>query len=135
MPKHGNLFKNGAYLQSSATLFIFFASWGIWWSFFSTWLDKSLGLNGGEIGTVYSVNSLTTIAVMFFYGMVQDRLGLKRHLVILSSAVMASLAPFVIFVYQPLLQNAVGRGCWPVPSTCRSATRPRWACSRRSPSG
>ncbi len=122
-------------MQSSATLFIFFASWGIWWSFFSTWLDKSLGLSGGEIGTVYSVNSLTTIAVMFFYGMVQDRLGLKRHLVILSSAVMASLAPFVIFVYQPLLQNAFGRGCWPVPSTCRSATRPRWACSRRSPSG
>ncbi len=110
MPKHGNLFKNGAYLQSSATLFIFFASWGIWWSFFSTWLDKSLGLNGGEIGTVYSVNSLTTIAVMFFYGMTQDRLGLKRHLVILSSAVMASLAPFVIFVYQPLLQNAFGWG-------------------------
>ena len=58
--------------------------------------------------SVYSVNSLTTIAVMFFYGMVQDRLGLKRHLVILSSAVMASLAPFVIFVYQPLLQNAFG---------------------------
>ena len=92
------------------TLFIFFASWGIWWSFFSTWLDKSLGLSGGEIGTVYSVNSLTTIAVMFLYGMVQDRLGLKRHLVILSSAVMASLAPFVIFVYEPLLKDAFGWG-------------------------
>lgn len=105
-----NLFKNGAYLQSSATLFIFFASWGIWWSFFSSWLDKSLGLSGGQIGTVYSVNSLTTIAVMFLYGMLQDRLGLKRNLVILSSAVMASLAPFAIFVYQPLLTNAFGWG-------------------------
>lgn len=104
------LFKNGAYLQSSTTLFIFFASWGIWWSFFSTWLDKSLGLSGGEIGTVYSVNSLTTMAVMLSYGMIQDRLGLRRHLVILSSAVMACLAPFVIFVYQPLLQNAFGFG-------------------------
>ncbi|MFT4217191.1 MAG: oligosaccharide MFS transporter [Micropruina sp.] len=110
MPKIGHLFKNGAYLQSSTTLFIFFASWGIWWSFFSTWLDKSLGLTGAQIGTVYSVNSFTTIAVMFLYGMVQDRLGLKRHLVILSSAVMASLAPFVIFVYEPLLKNNFGLG-------------------------
>jgi len=99
------LFRNGAYLQSSTTLFVFFAGWGIWWSFFAVWLDKGLGLSGGQIGTVYSVNSLTTIAVMFLYGMVQDRLSLRRHLVILSSAVMASLAPFVLFVYQPLLQN------------------------------
>ena len=55
-----NLFKNGAYLQSSTTLFVFFASWGIWWSFFSTWLDKTLGLSGGEIGMIYSVNWLFT---------------------------------------------------------------------------
>ncbi|MFT4214158.1 MAG: MFS transporter, partial [Microbacterium sp.] len=103
-------FKNGAYWQSSTTLFVFFASWGIWWSFFSTWLDQTLGLSGGEIGTVYSVNSLTTIAVMFLYGMLQDRLVLKRHLVILSSAVMACLAPFAILVYEPLLKNAFGWG-------------------------
>ncbi len=106
----GKLFRNGAYLQSSTTLFVFFAGWGIWWSFFSVWLGKGLGLSGGQIGTVYSVNSLTTIAVMILYGMVQDRLQLRRHLVILSSAVMASLAPFVLFVYQPLLQNAFGLG-------------------------
>ncbi len=99
------LFKNGAYLHSSTTLFVFFASWGIWWSFFAVWLDKGLGLSGGQIGTVYSVNSLTTIAVLLFYGTMQDRLVLKRHLVILSSAVMACLAPFALFVYEPLLSN------------------------------
>ena len=49
MAINSKLFKNGAYLQSSTTLFVFFASWGIWWSFFSSWLDKSLGLNGGQI--------------------------------------------------------------------------------------
>ncbi|MFV0432464.1 MAG: oligosaccharide MFS transporter [Leucobacter sp.] len=101
----GKLFKNGAYLQSSTTLFVFFAGWGIWWSFFAVWLDKGLGLSGGQIGTVYSVNSLTTIAVLLFYGTVQDRLVLKRHLVILCSAVMACLAPFALFVYEPLLSN------------------------------
>ncbi|MBK0419354.1 oligosaccharide MFS transporter [Leucobacter sp. CSA1] len=101
----GRLFTNGAYLQSSTTLFVFFASWGIWWSFFAVWLGQELGLSGGQIGTVYSVNSLTTIVTMLLYGMIQDRLSLRRHLVILSSTVMASLAPFVILVYQPMLQN------------------------------
>ncbi|KHK95397.1 galactoside permease [Microbacterium mangrovi] len=104
------LFRNGAYLQSSTTLLVFFAGWGIWWSFFAVWLGEGLGLSGAQIGTVYSVNSLTTIAVMIAYGMIQDRLGLKRNLVILSSAVMACLAPFVLFVYQPLLQHAFGLG-------------------------
>ena len=110
MAINSKLFKNGAYLQSSTTLFVFFASWGIWWSFFSSWLDKSLGLNGGQIGTIYSVNSLTTIAVLLFYGMTQDRLVLRRHLVILASSVMACLAPFAIFVYEPLLTNSFALG-------------------------
>ncbi|MFT4157858.1 MAG: oligosaccharide MFS transporter [Microbacterium sp.] len=110
MATNASFFKNGAYWQSSTTLFVFFASWGIWWSFFSTWLDKSLGLSGEQIGTVYSVNSLTTIAVMILYGLLQDRLVLKRHLVILSSAVMAALAPFAILVYEPLLKNSFGLG-------------------------
>jgi OHS family lactose permease-like MFS transporter len=104
------LFKNGAYLQSSTTLFVFFASWGIWWSFFSVWLGESLKLNGAQIGTIYSVNSITTIVVMILYGMLQDRFGIKRYLVILSSAVMACLAPFVLLVYQPLLQHSFGLG-------------------------
>lgn len=110
MARVGKLIRNGAYLQSSTTLFVFFAGWGIWWSFFAVWLGESLKLDGAQIGTVYSVNSLTTIAVMIGYGMLQDRLGLKRTLVILSSAVMACLAPFVLFVYQPLLQHAFGLG-------------------------
>ena len=100
--------KNGAYLQSSATLLLFFASWGIWWSFFQIWLtneEHGLGLNGSEVGTVYSVNSLATLVIMFFYGTIQDKLGLKRTLVIIASVAMALVAPFFLFVYEPLLRH------------------------------
>lgn len=68
--------KNASYLQSSLTLLLFFASWGIWWSFFQIWLtskESGLGLNGSQVGTVYAVNSLATLVVMFFYGTAQDR--------------------------------------------------------------
>ena len=110
---NAKLFKNGAYLQSSATLLLFFASWGIWWSFFQIWLtskDVGLGLNGEQVGTVYSVNSFATLVVMFFYGTIQDKLGLKRTLTILASAVMACIAPFFIFIYEPLLRHSFGLG-------------------------
>lgn len=113
MANAAKLFKNGAYLQSSATLLLFFASWGVWWSFFQIWLtnkDTGLGLNGEQVGTVYSVNSFATLVVMFLYGTIQDKLSLKRTLTILASAVMACIAPFVIFVYEPLLRHSFGLG-------------------------
>jgi len=97
--------KNTAYLQSSLTILLFFASWGIWWSFFAIWLEKVIGLQGAQIGTVYSVNSLVTLILMFFYGTMQDRLGIKRHLTILVGIIAASVGPFMIFVYEPLLKN------------------------------
>lgn len=83
--------------------------WGIWWSFFQIWLtntESGLGLNGSQVGTVYAVNSLATLFIMFCYGTVQDRLGTKRHLAILASAMMTLLAPFFIFAYRPLLEHA-----------------------------
>ncbi len=113
MPINTQLFRNGAYLQSSATLMLFFASWGIWWSFFQIWLtddDTGLGLNGSQVGTLYSANSMATLVVMFLYGTIQDRLALKRHLMIVASIGMACLAPFVIFVYKPLLEHAFTLG-------------------------
>lgn len=97
--------KNTAYLQSSLTILLFFASWGIWWSFFAIWLEQVIGLQGAQIGTVYSVNSLATLILMFFYGTMQDRLGIKRHLTILVGIIAAAVGPFMIFVYEPLLKS------------------------------
>lgn len=101
--------KNPAYLQSSTTFLLFFASWGVWWSFFQIWLtnkDHGLGLSGAEVGTVYSVNSLGTLLIMLFYGTLQDRLGIRRHIAIFIAIVMSLVGPFVIFVYRPLLEHS-----------------------------
>lgn len=100
--------KNPAYLQSSLTMLLFFASWGIWWSFFQIWLtnEKSgLGLSGAQVGTVYSVNSLATLVIMLFYGTLQDKLGTRRHLAILVATLTTLVGPFCIWVYRPLLED------------------------------
>lgn len=103
-------FKNKSYLQNSLTMLLFFASWGIWWSFFQIWLNSELKFEGAEVGVIYSANSLATLIIMFFYGTIQDRLGAKRHLAIIASSFMTLLAPFFIFVYKPLLESSFTLG-------------------------
>lgn len=105
--------RNPGYQQNSLTLLLFFASWGVWWSFFQIWLTSEasgLSLNGTQVGTVYAANAVGTLVIMFFYGTMQDRLGTRRHLAILASAVMSLVGPFFVFVYQPLLQGAFWLG-------------------------
>ncbi|NEG70012.1 MFS transporter [Bifidobacterium choloepi] len=98
------IWHNPSYMQSSFGIFLFFCSWGIWWSFFQRWLN-TMGLNGAEVGTVYSINSLATLILMFGYGLMQDKLGIKRKLVIAIAAIAALVGPFVQFVYAPLMQT------------------------------
>ena len=95
--------RNPSYLQSSFGIFMFFCSWGIWWSFFQRWLNE-IGLNNTEVGTVYSIDSLATLIIMFAYGTIQDQLGIKRHLVIAISVIAALVGPFAQFVYAPMIQ-------------------------------
>lgn len=95
--------RNPSYLQSSVGIFMFFCAWGIWWSFFQRWLNE-IGLNGAETGTIYSINSLATLIIMFVYGTIQDQLGIKRKLVIFISVLAALIGPFVNFVYAPMIQ-------------------------------
>ena len=104
MTRTAKLWKNPSYLQSSFGIFLFFCSWGIWWSFFQRWLN-SMGLNGAEVGTIYSINSLATLVLMFCYGLIQDNLGLKRHLVLAISTIAALVGPFVQFIYAPLMRT------------------------------
>ncbi|NMM94748.1 MFS transporter [Bifidobacterium oedipodis] len=105
--------KNPWYLQSSLTCFLFFCSWGIWWAFFQLWLTSEragLMLSGGEVGTVYSVNSITSLILMLLYGMAQDRLGIKRNLLIAVAAIAMLIGPFATWVYRPLLATNLMMG-------------------------
>ncbi len=107
--------KNPSYLQSSTTMLLFFASWGIWWSFFQLWLTSEhngLGLSGSAVGTIFSINSIASLVLMFLYGTIQDKLFIKRHLLIFNAILATLIAPFFIFVYAPLLQSHFIVGAW-----------------------
>lgn len=109
------VFKNPSYLQSSSTMFLFFSSWGIWWSFFQLWLTSEhngLNLTGSQVGTIFSVNSIASLILMFVYGAIQDKLFIKRNLLIFNAFLATLIAPFFIYIYKPLIQNHFMLAVW-----------------------
>lgn len=107
MSQFSQLFKKSSYLYSSVTVMFFFMTWGIWWSFFQIWLTSPAGglqLTGSQVGTVYAFNGAGTLALMFIYGAIQDKLYLKRTLIIAISVIMLLIGPFAQFLYFPLLK-------------------------------
>ncbi|MCG8710010.1 oligosaccharide MFS transporter [Brenneria sp. 4F2] len=99
------LLHNKNYWFASGYLLTFFAAWSMWWSFYAIWLKSSIGLNGAEVGIVYAINSAVSMIFMILYGVIQDKLDLKKHAVTFQGIIMICIAPFLIYVYEPLLQS------------------------------
>ena len=114
-------FRNAYYRFASSYSFLFFISWSLWWSLYAIWLKGHLGLTGTELGTLYSVNQFTSILFMMFYGIVQDKLGLKKPLIWCMSFILVLTGPFMIYVYEPLLQRGIWRD-----AVCLIASPKKW---------
>ncbi|EJF89097.1 oligosaccharide MFS transporter [Bartonella tamiae] len=98
-------FKNRYYRYASGYSGLFFIAWSLWWSLYAIWLKNTIGLTGTQVGMLYSVNQFTSIIVMIAYGILQDKLGLRKNLVWLIGIVIALTGPFLIYIYEPLLRN------------------------------
>lgn len=104
----GNLlkaFSNPFYRTSSLEIMLFFAGWGIWWSFFQVWLTTKQGFSGAQVGTIYTFGSAVALVLMFVYGSLQDKLGVKKTLLIFMVSCQVLLAPFFTWVYVPMLES------------------------------
>ena len=97
-------FGNPFYRMGSLQMLLFFAGWGIWWSFFQIWLTTKQGFSGAQVGTIFSFGSAAALMLMFVYGSIQDKLGMKRNLLIALIACQVFLAPFFTWVYVPMLE-------------------------------
>ena len=95
---------NPFYRKSSLEILLFFAGWGIWWSFFQIWLTTNQGFTGAQVGIIYSFGSAMALVLMFVYGSIQDKLGVKKKLLIILVICEIFLAPFFTWVYIPMLK-------------------------------
>lgn len=95
------------YYYLSAMLFLFFVSWAGCYSLLAAWLKTFFNLSGSEIGFAYGVFSITALVLAPIYGMVQDRLILRRHLLAVIGVLLCCCGPYYIFVVEPLLRTNV----------------------------
>ncbi|WP_417212534.1 oligosaccharide MFS transporter [Acinetobacter venetianus] len=93
------------YRLLSAIFFVYFMAWSFSFSLYPIWLSQEIGLNGEQVGIVFSVNALTALLIMPWYGYIQDKLGLKKGLLYFIAIAMVLLGPFVNLIYEPFLKS------------------------------
>ena len=91
----------------SLMLYFFFISWAGCYSLLAVWLKEFFKLSGSEIGFAYAVFSVTALCLSPVYGMIQDKLILRRHLLTVIGVLLCLCGPYYIFVVEPLLRMNV----------------------------
>ncbi|MGK7246536.1 MFS transporter [Buttiauxella agrestis] len=89
-----------SYLLLSALLFFFFVTWSSSSSLLSIWLNQEVGLKASETGIIFSVLSVSALFAQVCYGFIQDRLGLRKHLLWFITALLILSGPaYLLFSY------------------------------------
>lgn len=96
---------NPCYWYASGYSFFFFITWSFWWSLYAIWLKSTIGLTAQQLGTIYALNQFVSLLFMFLYGPLQDKLGLKKHLMWIVGVILVATGPFLIYVYEPHVKD------------------------------
>ncbi len=78
--------------------------------FFPVWLADVNHLTKTETGIVFSSISLFAIIFQPVFGLMSDKLGLRKHLLWTITVLLILFAPFFIFVFSPLLKMNIIAG-------------------------
>jgi OHS family lactose permease-like MFS transporter len=103
-PVRTNSLRNPAFWNFGGLFFFYFAIWQLAFTFLSRWLEVEAGMSHGNIGLLNSVMALTAFCLQPVYGVVQDRLGFRKHLFAFVVLVGALMGPFFAFVFTPLVE-------------------------------
>lgn len=92
-----------SYYKMSAVIFLYFFTWSASVGLLAIWLGEKSGLSGSVIGTVFAVNGIFSVILKPVYGYIMDKIGMSKALLYFIVVMSALMAPFFVYVYQPLL--------------------------------
>lgn len=84
--------------------FLYFFIMATCFPFLPIWLSEVIGLNKTETGIVFSSLSLFAILFQPIFGIISDKLGLKKNLLWVITILLFLFAPFFLYVFAPLLK-------------------------------
>ncbi|MEQ5284601.1 MFS transporter [Providencia huaxiensis] len=82
------------YASLSALLFFFFFTWSSIFSVVAIWLRKYVGLDGADTGFIFSCISIVALCTQPLYGFIQDKLGLRKNLLLFIAVLLILSGPF-----------------------------------------
>lgn len=85
-------------------VFIYFFAQAMSISLLALWLRTTLKLTGTETGIVFAANFIAAMCSQPIYGFVSDKLGERKHILWVVSALCTMCGLFFVFVYAPLLK-------------------------------
>ena len=91
------------YFKISSFIFLYFFTWSASIGLLAIWLGQKANLSGTVIGTVFAVNGIFSVILKPIYGYILDKIGMSKYLLYFVVLMSALMAPFFIYVYQPLL--------------------------------
>ncbi len=100
---------NKNYWVFSLYFFLYFFIMGAYFPFFPVWL-KMVGLDQASTGYVFSFISLFALVFQPIFGLISDKLGLKKHLLWIITLLLVLFGPFFIFIFGPLLKFNITLG-------------------------
>lgn len=100
---------SSSYLLLSALLFFFFVTWSSSGSLLSIWLHQEVGLQPGDTGIIFSVLSVSALFAQICYGFIQDKLGLRKHLLWYITVLLILSGPaYLLFGYLLKINILIG---------------------------
>lgn len=93
------------YYKISTFIFLYFFTWSASIGLLAIWLGQKANLSGTVIGTVFAVNGIFSVILKPIYGYILDKIGMSKYLLYFVVLMSALMAPFFIYVYQPLLMS------------------------------
>lgn len=92
------------YWLLSAFFFFYFFTWSSCMSLFSIWLGQDIQLSGASTGIIFSANAIVALVMQPLYGVISDKIGMKKHVLWFIVGLLVFSGPFFIYVYGPLLK-------------------------------
>lgn len=92
-----------AQFKMSSFIFLYFFTWSSSFGLYALWLSQKVGLDSVTIGAVFAVNGVFAVVLKPVYGYIMDKIGMSKWLLYFVCATSALMAPFFVFIYQPLL--------------------------------
>ncbi|VEA72076.1 Lactose-proton symport [Serratia rubidaea] len=77
---------------------------GAYFPFFPIWLHEINHISQRDTGVIFACISLFSLLFQPVFGLLSDKLGLRKHLLWTITGMLVMFAPFFIYIFGPLLQ-------------------------------